>query len=48
MLNVAMQLRSVYWTKMYQNDSLQIFFLSLSPLSLKLLFFNYHNFLSFL
>lgn len=26
MLNVAMQLRSVYWTKMYQNDSLQIFF----------------------
>ena len=41
MLNVAMQLRSVYKTKMYLNDSLQIFFfLSLSPLFLKLLFFN--------
>ena len=26
MLNVAMQLRSVYKTKMYLNDSLQIFF----------------------
>ena len=26
MLNVAMQLRSVYWTKMYLNDSLQIIF----------------------
>lgn len=26
MLNVAMQLRSVYWTKMYLNDSLQFFF----------------------
>ena len=49
MLNVAMQLRSVYKTKMYLNDSLQIYiFLSLSPLFLKLLFFNYHNFLSFL
>ena len=48
MLSIAMQLRSVYKTKMYLNDSLQIFFLSLSPLFLKLLFFNYHNFLSFL